>query len=121
MQRYLLIALFGLAGVLVRAGVVDWAPRQVASFPWATFVINIVGSLLLGFVYALTPETLSTTWRLAIGIGGLGAMTTFSTMMYETMSLVEEGRAALALTYAFGSLAVGLAVMYAGTVAGRRF
>jgi len=121
MNRILLISLFGVVGVITRLAVSDWAPRHIVmTFPWATFFVNITGSLVLGIVYAITPSDLPVVWRSAIGIGGMGALTTFSTMMFETMRLIDEGELALATTYALGTLAVGLAAMYIGTTIGRR-
>jgi fluoride exporter len=91
------------------------------SFPWPTFWINVSGSFLLGllltFVVERWPPTRYVRPFLAIGV--LGAYTTFSTYSVETELLLRDGRVALGLVYALGSLAAGGAAVYFGIVAGR--
>jgi CrcB protein len=62
-------------------------------FPFGTLLVNIIGSFFLGFLYALVEhghlEILP--WRLSIGIGFLGALTTFSTFSVDTLVLFQQG------------------------------
>jgi fluoride exporter len=84
-------------------------------FPWGTFVINVSGSLLLGFVTGLALyHGLGDLPQTAIGTGFCGAYTTFSTFSYETVRLLEEGSVGLAAGNAFGSVIAGLAAAAAG-------
>jgi fluoride exporter len=83
--------------------------RVKSSFPWGTFTVNVTGSLLLGFLAGLVLfQDLSASAKVILGTGFLGAYTTFSTWMYETARLVEEGSWGTAVLNAVGSLLVGI-------------
>ncbi|MFN0122116.1 MAG: fluoride efflux transporter CrcB, partial [Blastocatellia bacterium] len=86
-------------------------------FPVGTFVINVTGSFVIGALLAMseTQTGLPAHWRLALATGFLGAYTTFSTFSYETLRLLETGRAALALAYALGSVLAGLLAVWLGS------
>ncbi|WP_125611382.1 fluoride efflux transporter CrcB [Specibacter cremeus] len=80
--------------------------RFVTAYPWATTVINVTGSFLLGLLTALVTRSLvSSEWSLVLGTGFLGGYTTFSTASYETVRLVRERRYAAALGSGLGMLA----------------
>ena len=95
--------------------------RHDSVFPWGTFTVNVLGSLVLGVtagsVVALSPPS----WVLAlVGTGLCGAFTTFSTFGFETIRLIEEGSWSTAMVNSVASLAVGLGVCagaYAASVA----
>ena len=98
-------------------------------FPWATFLINIAGSAILGFVVAAflnQPDALHSdpakrNWYLLLGTGFCGGFTTFSAFSYETLKLMQDGKHGAAAAYAVGSVACGLlAVWLALKVAGGR-
>ena len=85
------------------------SPRVAHVFPWATLVVNVVGSFVLGLVVALTAHhNLSDTARLIIGTGFCGGLTTFSTFAYENLRLIEGKDRAMALMYVIVSVVVGL-------------
>jgi fluoride exporter len=84
--------------------------RHGTTFPWGTWTVNVVGSLLLGVVVATGPGWLVT----LAGTGFCGALTTFSTFGYETVRLAEEGHPASAAWNVAGSLAAGLAAAALG-------
>ena len=94
------------------------AERTRGVFPWGTFVINITGSFLFGFLTGLgLNHAFPKVPRVVLGTGFCGAYTTFSTFTFETVRLLEEGAVAEALRNAGGSLlaasfaaAAGLAV-----------
>jgi len=113
-----MVGLAGAAGAIARYGVSR--AIGVRTFPWATLSINVVGSFLLGFVLA-GPGTArwSTTVTTAVGVGFLGAFTTFSTFTYETDELLRESRPAIAVAYVVSSLALGLVAGAVGYVIGR--
>ncbi len=97
------------------------AERWGTSFPWHTFVINITGAFLLGIVMATSVERglLPAHGRLFLGVGILGGYTTFSTLSYESMALMERGLWTAGVLNMFGSGLVGLVAVLAGLVVGR--
>lgn len=115
-MTYLLIAFAGALGALARYAI--GLALDGALFPWATLTVNVVGSALLGLVLGAglrwDPNVVA-----VLGIGFLGAFTTFSTFSAETVMLLREGRAATALTYVTASLALAIAASAAGYVLGR--
>jgi CrcB protein len=90
--------------------------RLTSPFPVATLLINITGSLLLGFVVRYTADSasLSAETRLLLTTGFCGGYTTFSTFSYETARLYEDGDYRRAALYAALSVALSLAGMFAG-------
>lgn len=92
----------------------------VRDFPWATLVVNVTGCLALGL---LLGASTTGRWRpeltLAVGVGFLGAYTTFSTFGYETFILLRLGRVTTAALYAGASLALGLCGTAAGYAVGK--
>jgi CrcB protein len=85
------------------------------TFPWGTFVINVSGSLLLGLVLGLaTHHGLPTVPTAVLGVGFLGGYTTWSTYLWESVSLAEAGAWGQASLNLLGSLAAGLAAAAAG-------
>jgi CrcB protein len=84
-------------------------------------VINVSGSLLLGFLFTLfTERTMAVPWvRSPLTIGFLGAYTTFSTLSLESVQLMEERVYGLALVNAAGSLAAGMVAAAAGILLAR--
>lgn len=118
LSRYLWIGVGGCLGALARYWLGQYIGARVSgAFPLGTFVINVSGSLLLGFL--ATAAVFSPVIRQALGVGFLGAYTTFSTWSVETLRLLEDGRYQLAAANVFGSAAAGLAGAWAGTLLGR--
>ena len=113
---YLFLSLGGVLGTLARSALGGWVQGWAGSgFPWGTLLINLLGSLLLGFVFRaaqLTP--VSPELRGFLTVGFCGAFTTFSTFSYETLSLLQNGVWARAAAYALGSVALGLLAAAAG-------
>lgn len=112
-----LVALGGAMGSVARlllGGLVQ--QRAGSSFPLGTLVINITGSLLLGFLmeYALATPAISRETRAMLTTGFCGGYTTFSTFSYETAKLIEDG------DYRRAGLYIGLSVIVsiAGTLVG---
>jgi fluoride exporter len=84
---------------------------QTAAFPWATFIINVGGSVVLGFAAALFlkhPDESRRVWYLLLGTRFCGGFTTFSTFSLEALELMQEERWATAAAYVFGSVAAGV-------------
>lgn len=113
-----LVAVAGAAGALSRYGVGHLVGSR--SFPWATLGINLAGSFLLGVLWrAGLEQRWSETVTTSLGLGFLGAFTTFSTFSNETMELLRTDRPAAAGLYAAASLVGGLLAAAAGYAAGR--
>jgi CrcB protein len=84
-------------------------------------VINVTGSLVLGFFMAFAAERmLNPNWRLIFPIGFVGAYTTFSTFEYETYGLIDGGSWRRALMNAMASLIVGFIAVWLGVRFGER-
>jgi CrcB protein len=93
-----------------------------ARFPLGTFVVNILGSLVLGLVTGLLATRAlphADSLRLALGVGFCGGFTTFSTFEYETHALLEDGLWLPAAANVILSLIVGLVALRLGIVAAK--
>lgn len=114
----LLIGLAGFAGAVLRFWLSGWVgQRWTAPFPLGTFIINITGAFALGLLVGLSDQQLvPRVWYLVLGTGFLGAFTTFSTWMLESMHLIQSGQLATAAANVAGSVVIGLAAAGAGWV-----
>ena len=90
--------------------------RMGSTFPWGTMLINITGSILLGFImrYALSTPGVSVEARVLLTTGFCGGYTTFSTYSYETATLIEDGQFGRAGTYALASMLLALVGTFGG-------
>ncbi|HEX4681363.1 MAG TPA: fluoride efflux transporter CrcB [Gemmatimonadaceae bacterium] len=93
--------------------------RAGADFPLGTFVINISGSLLLGFLlrYALQSGGVSEELRLLLTTGFCGGYTTFSTFSYDTLVLVQDREYGRAGLYVAGSVLLSVVAAFVGFAA----
>jgi CrcB protein len=120
LMPYLLVGAGGFIGAnarFVMARVVGAAFET--RFPAGTFVINVSGSFLLGVLGTIVAQKVlpgSESMRLALGVGFLGAYTTFSTFEFETHALFDDGSWLMATTNMFLSLFIGLLAVRAGIV-----
>jgi len=115
------VALGGAIGSVARFLLSGFIQRPGGSFPLATLLINITGSLLLGFLleYTLAAPAISREARALLTTGFCGGFTTFSTFSYETAKLLESGDYRRAALYVGLSLCVSLAGTFAGFSLGR--
>ena len=119
MQKYLLIAFGGALGSLARYWVGSAvANRMGVKFPYGTFVINITACAVIGFTMTLMGRRadLNPAWRFMVPVGFVGAYSTFSTYEWETLSVMRSGAFFMAALYAVGSLIVGLAAVWGGSL-----
>ncbi|MEE4539009.1 MAG: fluoride efflux transporter CrcB [Erythrobacter sp.] len=92
---------------------------MTTGFPWATLVVNIIGSLAMGALagWFARSGAASETLRLFLTVGLLGGFTTFSAFSAELVTLLHRGQAGLAIGYAAVSVIAGMAAFVLGLVA----
>jgi fluoride exporter len=113
------VGVAGFFGAVARFAVGGWVQRVApTSFPYGTLAVNALGSLLLAAVFTLATEraALSPELRVVVGVGFLGAFTTFSTFSLETMNLFREGSYALAGANVAANLGLCLGAVWLGIV-----
>ncbi len=115
------VAAGGAAGAVVRYAVSLAMPTGAGQFPWATFLINLSGSFLLGLLLVLVMEQFPRGHlaRPLIGTGFIGAYTTFSTMSVEAVLLIRDHHLAVATAYLGASLVGGLVCVWLGMLGAR--
>jgi CrcB protein len=107
--RYFVIGAAGFVGTIVRFVVANLFGRLNFRFPIGTLFINVTGSLFLGWFLAhIALRNVSDTTRLAIAVGFCGGYTTFSTFVYESNKLADDGAAFQAIVNLVGSLILGI-------------
>ncbi len=92
--NYLAIAIGGAIGACLRFALSEWMLHLFGrAFPFGTLLVNILGSFVIGLLYGLfiTEQISPNPWRIFIGIGVLGAFTTFSTFSMDTVLLLQQG------------------------------
>lgn len=116
MKSFLFIAIGGAAGSVLRYVMQSYIFKLYPFvFPMGTFVVNILGCLLIGIFYALSERgSLLPEWRLFLITGVCGGFTTFSTFSYENMNLLRTGDYFYFLLYSVGSLILGVLAVFAG-------
>ena len=122
METFLIISLGAILGANARYWLGGWAAERFGTtFPYGTLIINVTGSLILGFFITLVTDRFMTDprWRLLVAIGFLGAYTTFSTYTYESVNMILKGQVWLGLLNLFGSSILGATAVAAGIALGR--
>src|SRR5262245_18485726 len=128
-MQILLVSAGSVVGGLLRWAVgVAFGSVLDTPFPLGTFVINMSGSMFLGWFSTVLSERLvlpPNGWlsagdlRLLVAVGFTGAYTTFSTYEYEAHQRLEDGLGLLAITYLVGSMVLGLLAVRAGVLLAR--
>ncbi|MBI3258310.1 MAG: fluoride efflux transporter CrcB [Ignavibacteriae bacterium] len=119
MTKFLLVLLGGAIGTGCRFGLVNLLVlvlREPPKYPYATFFINITGSLAIGFLAELFDARIpvSPELRAMLLVGVLGGYTTFSSFSLETLNLIRDNKPGAALLYSAGSVVLGLLATWAG-------
>ncbi|WP_043316257.1 fluoride efflux transporter CrcB [Microbulbifer sp. HZ11] len=123
-MQWIAIALGGAVGAIMRHLIGLWSyPVFEHRFPLGTLIVNVLGSLLIGFAYVMIVErgALGHEWRLLIMTGLFGALTTFSTFSLETVLLWHNGQPLTALAYVTVSFLVCLGATAAAVTLGMKY
>ncbi|MBD3633890.1 MAG: fluoride efflux transporter CrcB [Methylophaga sp.] len=123
MQQLIAIAIGGAVGSVLRFMVSTNVHRLMGKdFPYGTLTVNVLGSLLMGFLFIMLVERQISSVELRSGIlfGLLGAFTTFSSFSFETLALMESGDWAKALVNVFVSVSACLLATWIGLGIGRQ-
>ncbi len=124
MNQWLAIAVGGAVGAVGRFWISSWVNASFGkSFPCGTLVVNVLGSLVMGMLFVLLEERVTTDpiWRSFLMIGLLGAFTTFSTFSIETLQLLESGALLRAGLNMLVSVVSCVLAAWAGTLVARLF
>lgn len=123
-DRRELAAIFagGALGAVARVALVETGAAGTPHWPWPTFAANVLGAFLLGYFSTRLQERLplSAYGRPLLGTGLCGALTTFSTVQIELLSMLDANRFGLAAGYAGASIVTGYAATHVATAATRR-
>jgi len=124
LTKILLIAASGGIGALARYGLAGLTHKLFNfSYPLGTFVVNVVGCLLFGFIWTLAEDRLliGGEMRTIILVGFMGSFTTFSTFIFESNQLLRDSQYLLAGVNLAGQVILGIIALYAGIILARSF
>jgi CrcB protein len=112
----------GFLGAVARAELGEALPYHAGRWPWATYIVNIVGAFLVGYFATRLQERLpvSAYRRPLLGTGFCGALTTFSTMQLELLRMLDGRHIGMAFAYALSSVAAGFVAVLVATNLVRR-
>lgn len=115
--NFFMVGIGAALGVLTRALSTNWIKRSwtTTSFPLATFTINMIGSLFLGF---LTGLAVGSHLSLLFGTGFMGSFTTFSTFQAENIELLRKKKYKYLFGYIGASYVLGVSLVFVGLAAG---
>lgn len=120
--KLLILMLCGGLGTVARYGLSGAVQRYAGSgFPWGTFAVNVVGCFLFGLLWMIATDRniMSAETRFFVLTGFMGGFTTFSTYMFESRQLLEQGQPLLCFANIAGQILLGMAALFAGVAAAR--
>lgn len=121
-MKYVLVGSAGIIGALLRYFLgISFNQWWIYDFPLATFLTNVSGSFILGWLTTFLPrlKALHPNIKTAIGTGLIGSYTTFSTFSVETVNLITASKWGMALLYVLLSLCGGLFFCWLGFQLGK--
>ena len=112
-KNILLVGLGGMLGSVLRYLISHFIKHE--SLPYATFIVNIVGSIVIGLIMGIaSKQEVFTNWRLFLATGICGGFTTFSAFAWENFQLLHQERYGSFVLYTGATLALGLAAVAFG-------
>ena len=117
LRSMLMVAMGGAVGSAMRyltsKVIQDWLPN---AFPYGTFVVNLLGCLVIGILYGLVDQNIlgNSQLKLLLITGFCGGFTTFSTFSHESLFLVQQGHLSYAVLYVGGSVCLGMIMVLIG-------
>ncbi|EDM44883.1 integral membrane protein possibly involved in chromosome condensation, CrcB-like protein [unidentified eubacterium SCB49] len=123
MKAVLLVFLGGGLGSALRYVISRALNSTPPGFPYGTFAVNVIGSLIIGIIlgFALKHHSPSSNTALFIATGLCGGFTTFSAFAYENVMFLKAGDYQTFIIYTLGSIVLGLAAVFAGIYLSRLF
>jgi fluoride exporter len=120
--KILLVGLGGSLGSMLRYVSAKSIDAKINSiFPYGTFTVNIVGSFIIGIVYALVlRKTGSDNWGVFLGAGFCGGFTTFSAFAVENLNMINQRMISTSLVYVVISISLGILAVATGTWIGNK-
>ncbi|MFM7797188.1 MAG: fluoride efflux transporter CrcB [Candidatus Nitrosotenuis sp.] len=117
-KNILMVRLGSSAGGALRYVISICIPTKGSSFPWGTFVVNVVGCFVMGlFIGIIQKHDLQNSeLKLLLATGFCGGFTTFSAFAFENLELLKLGNSTTLLTYALGSVILGILAVWVGTL-----
>jgi len=116
MTAPLLVMLGGFFGAMARYAVSRWGMRHSSRFPFGTLIVNLLGSFLLGW---LAGSGAADAEKLLVGTGFMGAFTTFSTLKWESVQMMQQTQWKKVITYLTASYVFGVLLAWFGYHLGR--
>ena len=123
-KSILIVGFGGFIGTVARFLVSRYFQDHVSSvFPWSTFIVNIVGCLLIGVIYGISEkgDLMSPEVRLFLTVGICGGFTTFSTLSNDAFVLLRQQELLRFAFYTSFSFFLGLLAVYSGRIVGKLF
>jgi CrcB protein len=113
MKQIALVGIGGMIGSVLRyLAAIGFRPTQ---FPYATLLVNIIGSLLIGMIMGWSAKQVNADyWRLFLATGICGGFTTFSAFAWENLQLLQQQRYTQFCVYAGGTLILSLIAVAIG-------
>ena len=123
MKQVLLVFIGGGVGSALRYVIGTLSKTSASEFPWGTFFVNVLGSLLIGILMgiSLKNSSLSENQAILLIAGFCGGFTTFSAFAYENHVFLKEGDFTSFFIYTFGSIGLGLAAVFLGLFISKSF